>query len=163
MTRTYRQGATGALLDEYERAIADLQETITDISDGELVTIADSKTRDTRCKSVQTILSHVVSAGRGYAVYIRQLKGQKIEYPEDVFRMTVSDYKKDLDDLFIFTLDIFENIKENDLEQFDNDKKIKTFWGQVYDIEQITEHAIVHILRHRRQIEKFKILLRAQN
>ena len=162
MTKTYRQGAVGALLDEYERAIADLQQTITDISDEELITIADNKTSDTRCKSVQTILSHVVSAGRGYAVYIRQLKGQKIEYPDDIFRITISDYKKDLNDLFIFTIDTFKNIQENDLEQFDNDKKIKTFWGQVYDIEQITEHAIVHILRHRRQIEKFKILLLEQ-
>lgn len=39
-------------------------------------------------------------------------------------------------------------------------KKIFTSWNQVYDIEQVTEHAIVHILRHRRQIEKFKIILR---
>ena len=29
--------------------------------------------------------------------------------------------------------------------------------GQSYDAEQLLEHAIVHILRHRRQIEKFKI------
>lgn len=159
MTKTYRPGAIGALLDEYQRAIADLQQTIADISDEELVTIADSKTSDTRCKSVQTILSHVVSAGRGYAVYIRQLTGQKIEYPNGIFRLTINDYKKDLDDLFIFTVDTFKNIQENELEQFDSDKKIMTFWGQVYDIEQITEHAIVHILRHRRQIEKFKIFL----
>ena len=35
--------------------------------------------------------------------------------------------------------------------------------GQVYNIEQIAEHAIVHILRHRRQIEKFKLALRLKN
>jgi len=162
MTKIYRQGAIGALLDEYERAIDDLQQVITDISDVELATIVDNKTNDARCKSVQTILSHVVSAGRGYAVYIRQLKGQKIDYPGNIFHQAVNDYKKDLDQLFIFTVDTFKDINENDLEQFDNDKKIKAFWGQVYDIEQITEHAIVHILRHRRQIEKFKIVLRGQ-
>ncbi len=54
---------------------------------------------------------------------------------------------------------MFKNIHDMDLEQFDSDKKIKTYWGQVYDIEQLTEHAIVHVMRHRRQIEKFKILL----
>jgi len=160
MTKIYRQGAIGALLDEYERAIADLQQIITDISDEELITIVDSITKDTRCKSVQTILSHVVSAGLGYAVYIRQLEGQKIEYPKEIFYLTISDYKDDLNNLFIFTNDTFKNIQEWDIEQFDNDKKIKTFWGQVYDIEQTTEHAIVHVLRHRRQIEKFKIVLR---
>jgi hypothetical protein len=160
MTKIYRPGAVGALLDEYERAIADLQQTIAGISDEELVTIADSKTTDARCVSVQTILSHVVSAGFNYAVYIRKLKGEKIEYTDNLFRLTVNDYKKDLDDVFIFTTDTFKNIQDNELEEFDNNKKIMTLWGQAYDIEQITEHAIVHILRHRRQIEKFKILLR---
>ena len=32
---------------------------------------------------------------------------------------------------------------------------IKTRWGAIYDIEGLLEHAIVHILRHRRQLEKF--------
>lgn len=63
MIKTYRQGAVGALLDEYERAITDLQHTIADISDNELVVIIDHKTNDTSCKSVQTVLAHVVSAG----------------------------------------------------------------------------------------------------
>jgi hypothetical protein len=31
-----------------------------------------------------------------------------------------------------------------------------TSWGQLYDIEQLMEHAIVHVLRHRRQIEQYK-------
>ena len=160
MTKFYRQGAVGALLDEYERAIADLQQTIADISDEELMTLVDSKTSNPRCKSVQTILSHVVSSGYGDAIDIRRLKGQKIEYPDSILHMTINDYKKDLNDLFIFILDTFKNIEDAELEEFDNDKKIKTYWGQVYDIEQITEHAIVHVLRHRRQIEKFKILLK---
>ena len=32
---------------------------------------------------------------------------------------------------------------------------IKSRWSVIYDVEQLMEHAIVHILRHRRQIEKF--------
>src|SRR6185295_18782861 len=126
MTKFYRQGAVGALLDEYERAIADLQQTIADISDEELITIADSKTSNPKCKSVQTVLSHVVNSGYGDAVDIRQLRGQNSEYPDNIFRMTVNDYIKDLDDLFIFILDTFKNMQDADLEQFDNDKKIKT-------------------------------------
>jgi uncharacterized damage-inducible protein DinB len=27
-------------------------------------------------------------------------------------------------------------------------------WGVTYDLEQLLEHAIVHLLRHRRQIER---------
>ena len=37
---------------------------------------------------------------------------------------------------------------------------IKTEWGQEYDFEQLLEHAIVHILRHRRQIERFLIKIK---
>ena len=153
MTKTYRQGAVGALLDEYERAIADLQNTIADISDNELISIADNKTNDSNCKSIQTVLAHVVSSGIAYATDIRQLLGEKLEYPDDLLRLTVNDYHQDLNSVFSFTVDTFKNIKDNQLEQFDNTKKINTPWGQIYDIEQITEHAIVHFLRHRRQIE----------
>jgi hypothetical protein len=32
---------------------------------------------------------------------------------------------------------------------------INSTWGTRYDVEQLLEHAVVHILRHRRQIEKF--------
>ena len=34
--------------------------------------------------------------------------------------------------------------------------KIDTKWGMTYNLEQLLEHAIVHILRHRRQIERLK-------
>lgn len=50
MTKLYRQGTAGALLDEYERAIADLQQTIADISDEELITIVDSKTSNPKTR-----------------------------------------------------------------------------------------------------------------
>jgi hypothetical protein len=33
--------------------------------------------------------------------------------------------------------------------------RIDSRWGVQYDMEQMLEHAIVHILRHRRQIERF--------
>ena len=160
MTKTYREGAIGALLDEYEKAIRELQQTIADLTAEELTTIVDAKTHDSRCRSVQTILSHVVNAGKGYAVYILRNRGEEIPFPENILHAYVRDYQKDLDELFSYTLETFKQITESEIEQFENEKKIKTAWGQVYDIEQLTEHAIVHILRHRRQIEKFKRILR---
>ncbi len=47
---------------------------------------------------------------------------------------------------------------ESKLEYSDDDiQKVKMIvrWGPQYDLEQLLEHAVVHILRHRRQIEKF--------
>ena len=63
---------------------------------------------------------------------------------------------EDLNNVFTYTENIFKEIKDNELEQFDNSLKIKTAWGQWYDTEQMTEHAIVHIFRHKRQIDKIK-------
>ena len=35
---------------------------------------------------------------------------------------------------------------------------INTRWGAIIDVDMLLEHAIVHLLRHRRQLEKFKHL-----
>lgn len=152
----YRQGAVGALLDIYEQAISSLKNIIEDIPDNALTIIIDTKTTDENCKSIQTILSHVVSSGFGYAASIHNLKGNTIKRPDKTFHLTIKEYVEDLTSVFKYTADIFKEIKDNELEQFDNSLKIKTAWGQWYDIEQMTEHAIVHILRHKRQIEKIK-------
>jgi uncharacterized damage-inducible protein DinB len=159
MAKKYRQGAVGALLDEYERAISDLKKAIESIPDETLARIADTNTTDEDCRSVQTILSHVLYSGYGYAVSIHNYQGHHVERPVKQFHDTVQQYLDDLDNLFLFTESIFNEIGNDELEQMDNSRKIKTGWGQVYDIEQLTEHAIVHILRHRRQIEKFKLFL----
>ncbi|MBS7255846.1 DinB family protein [Flavobacterium branchiicola] len=158
INKTYRKGAIGALIDEYERAILDLSQTISDFSDVELITIIDGQ--DARCESVQATLAHVVRAGYSYASYVRQISGEQGDFREMVFRNTISEFQKDMTDFLIFTENSFKNITDQQLEENDNQKKIMTSWGQLYDIEQIMEHAIVHILRHRRQLEKFKILLR---
>lgn len=152
MTKIYRQGAIGALLDEYERAILDLSKTISSFSDTALtITINDV--------SVQSILAHVVRSGYAYALYIQKLLGKPNSIPDLVYRKTVSEYQNDLTAFFTFTENVLRNFNDNQLEECKNEKKITTSWGQVYDIEQMMEHAIVHILRHRRQIEKFKIEL----
>lgn len=157
MIKAYRQGAKGALLDEYEKAIAELQTVIADISDKGLVTIVDTATNDENCRSVQTVLSHVVNSAYSYAIYIMHYYGYQMVRPEKTFHITVKEYIRDLTEAFQFTETVFRDIQDSELEEFEQAKKIAARWGQVYDIEQMMEHAIVHILRHRRQIEKFKI------
>jgi hypothetical protein len=159
MRKTFRQGAIGALLDEYQRAILDLMKVIENIPGPALTMIVDPDTTDENCRSVQTILSHVVSSGYGYAISIHNLKGDGMVRPHKTFHLIVGKYLEDLTSLFSFTENVFGEIKNDELEQFNDSLKIKSGWGQVYDIEQMTEHAIVHILRHRRQIEKFKLIL----
>jgi len=156
MTKNYRLGAVGALLDIYEQAIIDFKKVIEDIPDTALTIITDPDTTDENCKSIQTILSHVVSSGFSYASSIHNLKRGKIKRQEKKYHLTIKEYLQDLTNVFLFTENIFKEVNDDELEQFDNSLKIKAGWGQLYDIEQITEHAIVHILRHKRQIEKIK-------
>lgn len=155
----YRKGAVGALLDEYERATGDLLRVIEAVSNDELVRVADAQTSDENCRSIQTVLSHVVSSAYSYAIYIQSHSGVLTVRPEKVFHLSAERYVADLEKAFAFTACVFNEVKDDELERFDAGDKIMTGWGQLYDIEQLMEHAIVHILRHRRQIERFRIIL----
>ena len=69
---TYRTGPVGALMDEYERAASELKAVLAEIPADTFVKVLDEKTKDEDCRSIQTILHHVVSAGYGYSNYIRK-------------------------------------------------------------------------------------------
>ncbi|PSK91512.1 DinB family protein [Taibaiella chishuiensis] len=156
MDRIFRKGACGALLDEYEQVIDTLKKVIRPIPDSELATIIDPHTADDNCRSLQAILSHVVHAGYGYATSIHNLSGPAQTRPGKALHPQTAAYLDDLDHMFLFTQQVFRAIEDADLEQTDNQRKIMSGWGQVYDIEQMMEHAIVHIMRHRRQIERLR-------
>ena len=158
MARTFRKGAVGALLDEYERAIEELKKLIEPIPDQDLTLILDPNTDDENCKSLQTILTHVVYAGFGYATIIHNSKGHQQGRPDKAYHLRIQDYIRDLEDVFTFTENVFRDIQDGELLRYEESLKIKTRWGQSYDIEQLIEHAIVHILRHRRQTERLYVM-----
>jgi len=162
MEKQFRNnGAIGALLDEYEKTIIELQKVIDVISKEELNAIADKNTEDPECKSIQTVLTHVIGSGYGYAIIIRKHFGEKAEYKDGIMLDSVEEYIAELQRMFQYNVQLFEDYPTIPLEEYDNKKKIFVRWGQRYDVEQLLEHAIVHVLRHRRQIEKFLLKLRA--
>lgn len=153
----YRQnGAIGALLDEYERSLKELINSICDVSESDLRKVVDPLTQDEDCRSTQTILTHVVQCGYTYVVEIRKSLGEQVEYKEKELLQNVNEYGDALKVMFQYNERLFEEHPNLKLCESDFDKKIHVRWGQQYDIEQLFEHAIVHILRHRRQIERFK-------
>jgi len=154
-------GAIGALLDEYEKTIIELQDVISSVSKEELVIVADEITEDPECKSIQTVLTHVISSGYYYAIVIRNFLGESINYKEKIFLNSVEEYSTELQKMFQYNVQLFEDYPNIEIEVHDKNKKILTRWGQRYDVEQLIEHAIVHVLRHRRQIEKFLYNLRS--
>jgi len=156
--KKYRtNGAIGALLDEYERAVGELQALIQTVTPAQLVAIADPHTNNPDCRSIQTVLSHVVRAGYAYANYIRSHQGEQPvpKAGEILDFVATSSAGEALTAMFQYTEKVFIDYPELPLEVFPEDQKILVRWGQRYDVEQLMEHAIVHILRHRRQIERF--------
>lgn len=161
LTRIYRDnGAIGALLDEYERAINELKNLVKTITPSELIKIADDVTTDMDCRSIQTILSHVVRSGYGYAIYVRNHQGENIAFKETILYDTATKYVEALDAMFQYNVQLFTDYPNLKIEETEESKKILTRWGQYFDVDQLMEHAIVHILRHRRQIERFLLRLR---
>jgi uncharacterized damage-inducible protein DinB len=160
MNEKTNKNAVHALLAEYKKAINELQHVIQDISETSLEFVIDNETQNPDCKSIQTVLTHVISSGYSYCIYIQNSKNINSKRPEKMNRTSILEYAKDLDDVLEFTNNTFANLSDSDLEEQDNTKKIMTSWEQIYDIEQLMEHAIVHVLRHRRQIETFKMGLK---
>lgn len=140
-------------MDEYERAASDLRRLIEQIPEGDFVRVVDSQTKDEDCRSVQTIMSHVVRAGYGYADYIREQFSIESARPQNKL-LSRQESLEQLNAALEYTAQTLEGRWEMSDEEISG-TVINSRWGVVYDVEGLLEHAIVHILRHRRQIEKF--------
>jgi uncharacterized damage-inducible protein DinB len=153
MREAYRSGAVGALMDEYERAASDLKQLVGRIPEDDFVRVVDEQTEDEACRSVQTIMSHVVGAGYGYADYIREQFSIASARPRNKL-LSRQESLEQLDAALEYTARTLEGRWGMSDEEITG-TVINSSWGVVYDLEQLLEHAIVHVLRHRRQIEKF--------
>lgn len=153
MNRTYRKGAVGAMMDEYERVAAEFPLIIENLTDEQYTRIVDAETADANCRSVQTVMSHVVAAGYGYADYIRDAFSIEKGSPQKrqlAHRESLAEFDSVLA-YTVATLDGKWEMPEDEIMAV----SMKVHWGPTYDLEQLLEHAIVHISRHRRQIEKW--------
>jgi uncharacterized damage-inducible protein DinB len=153
MTKTFRKGAIGALMDEYERAASDLNRVVQGLSAEDYSAIRDPNTQDQNCRSIQTIMSHVVDSGYCYANYIRR----QFSIPCEEYQERPLNHEQALSGLqqmlqyTAVTLQDHWVMSDEEIQKVVMDAR----WGQRYDIEQLLEHAIVHISRHRRQIDRW--------
>lgn len=155
MAKSYRQGAIGALLDEYERALDEYMVLVAGVSEPLFVKIIDPDTDDEDCRSIQTITQHVIRAGFGYADYLRDAFGAASSRPE-MDLTSLADAGGRLRAMFAYTLETLDGKELMPYEEISG-TRMQVRWGPVYDIEQLLEHAIVHVLRHRRQVERFQM------
>ncbi len=154
MKKIYRKGPLGALMDEYEKAMEEYKIKIAQLSDADFVKIVDPNTEDPDCRSAQTICQHVIASGYGYANYIRSRFNQPIELKHyELSPETATQTCEELDKMIGYTVATLEDkwdIPDAKLGNY----LIKSRWGTIYDVEQLLEHAVLHVLRHRRQIER---------
>lgn len=157
MPKTYREGALGALMDEYERAAKELQKLLRTIDSTTYMLILDTKTKDKDCRSIENIMNHVVRAGYSYSNYIRKQFGEdfierKMKYDVGTPQLAIAE----VNNMLKYTEENLQNKWKLTWRKIQGNI-IHTAWGQDFDIDQLLEHAIVHILRHRRQIEKLML------
>jgi hypothetical protein len=147
-----RPGAFGALMGETARAAEEFCNRIESISPEEFRRERPSDDPDT--SSVRAICIHAVGAAHRYADYIRKARG--LPYTDafrlDPDRLQVPAHVRPL---------LAEALKytEGAIENFPDDQvaglTFQVRWGPTYDTEMILEHGIVHLLRHRRQVERW--------
>lgn len=141
------------MMDEYERAAAEFRALIESLSEEQYSRIVDAHTKDANCRSVQTIMSHVVAAGYGYADYIRDAFSMEKTSPKKR-QLKQAESLEEFDAMLGYTVATLADKWEMS-ERRITAVSMTVRWGPTYDLEQLLEHAIVHILRHRRQINKW--------
>lgn len=154
MKKQFRPGAIGALMDEYERVALELKNLLSTITQEEFIKISDPFTKDEDCRSIQSVMKHVVGAGYRYADQISVFLKTPVEnHNYHIYNLVHA--IDELESVLSYTVKLVENYLLMTREAILSTRQ-ETRWGY-YDIEMMFEHAIVHILRHRRQIEKFLI------
>lgn len=143
-----------ALLDEYARAIRDFDAALRPISAERYHSAC--KLSNKSFPDMRAILKHVISAGHVYADYIAMAisgndpggAGQKRRHdtPVEALESVWGAF-----DAMVDVLAPIQNLDEDAMDRF----IVKTRWNVDYTLDQMLEHAIVHILRHRRQIERW--------
>ena len=150
-----RSGPFGALLDEYARAADDFCHVVERF---DLVRFDAERPADNpNTVSPRAICLHVIGAAHRYAHYIRKARGVDFveRYEADPAQLHVPyDVRRLLTDGILLT----EKTVEPLLNAADEEIQALSFtvrWGPRYDPEMILEHAVCHLLRHRRQLERW--------
>jgi len=142
-----------ALMEEYRKAALEYKDVLTQLTTTQFIEIVDKVTKYVDCQSIQNLTFHVVQSGYTYSNYIQSvLNDNWVEYEEEI--QTTEAGIVEIDKMLDHTERIFDTIycESNEvIEQW----VFETRWGVTYDFEQLMEHAIMHVLRHRRQIVNF--------
>lgn len=156
-----RSGAFGALLDETARAAEDLCRVVESFSDVRFV--AERASDDPHTRSPRAVCIHVAGAAHRYAHYILKARGMPFveRFELDPGRiLRPSDVRPNLRDGIRAAETAVEGLHGI---AYDGVRALafEVRWGPVYDPEMILEHGVCHLLRHRRQLERWDVAPRS--
>ena len=150
-----RTRAALALAEENETARHDLYALLTRFPVSTLAT-GNVETED----NVRGILCHVTSSMYSYSCWIRRVRGLLDPAVEQNDKRAFLDRVRSLTSGEEFEeasrwasehyYETLADVKKDELEQ-----EHKSNWGETLSIELMMEHALVHLLRHRRQLQIF--------
>lgn len=141
-------GPFGALMDEYARAAEDLCATV------EALPLLQVPSPDPELASIQAVSIHVIRAAHGHANYIRKVRDLPMTPAPEVEIPTPAALRPLLATELRYMEGALEGLYDAPEEVFTR-LTFQVRWGPTYDPEMMLEHAIVHLLRHRRQIERW--------
>jgi hypothetical protein len=108
---------------------------------------------DSDYETPERLAAHIQNAARGYILWASEMLGRPIT--EIQRAQSWEDVWKDFDGFAEQTLAAWEKhgalITDEELEPA---QSFRTRWGAPYGIEQMLEHAVVHPMRHRIQLER---------
>ena len=142
-------------MDEYARAAGDFCRVVEGFDAARFV--AERASSNPSTVSPYAICLHACGAAHRYAHYIREARGVDFveRYELDPSRLgSPQDVRGLLAEAIVFT----EATVEPLLGATDEEIQAISFpvrWGPRYDPEMLLEHAVCHLLRHRRQLERW--------
>jgi hypothetical protein len=142
-------------MDEYARAAAELCDLLESIPVDQFLEERDSPDTDTT--SIRAIAAHCVNSAFGYSNAIRRVRGAEIDASGRIEKVALSSpaqVRAHLRAALRHTEETLVPLVDADAETIIG-LTFQSRWGQTYDPESILEHGIVHLLRHRRQIERW--------
>ena len=152
-----RRGIFGALMDEYARAADDFCRVAEGLTADGFEVVRPQNEPETA--TPRAVCLHVVGAAYRYAYYIREaLKLDFIDrFDADPALLTQpSDTRAQLAAAIRLTEETVEPIWNFDDQQIQGVSFVVR-WGPRYDPEMLIEHAVCHLLRHRRQLERWNL------
>ena len=150
-----RPGPFGALMDEYARAAADFCRVVDTFDAARFDSVRPLNHPETG--TPRAVCAHVCGTAHRYAHYIRKARGVDFieRYELDASRVvTPADVPGPLAEAVL----LMEETVEPLLHLDDEGIQALSFvvrWGPRYDPEMLLEHAVCHLLRHRRQLERW--------